>query len=207
MDCICYATHGIMSDLVQEWHPEEVERRVLRGAIQKTQGIIKNAGNHAGYRPGMACPNVIFEAFWSILQAFWPPKLAKSCFKHAPQRRGYTRSLPMGPIDDAFFCMIFLEKKPGVWYTVSPSAAKKIMPDTIQEWHAEDVIFEAFLEHFGDKNHKIASKHAPQRRDYACSVQKCPIDDRAHARKMRFFERLVSESRQGFSSLSLHAMI
>eukprot|EP00661_Eupelagonemidae_sp_cell13_P023870 gene23870-biopygen10396 len=99
MDCICYATHGIMSDLVQEWHAEEVERRVLRGAIQKTQGIIKNAGNHAGYRPGMACPNVIFEAFWSIFPAFWPPKLAKSGLKHAPQRRGYTRSLPMGPID------------------------------------------------------------------------------------------------------------
>eukprot|EP00661_Eupelagonemidae_sp_cell13_P014825 gene14825-biopygen3624 len=42
---------------------------------------------------------VIFGAFWRILPAFWPPKLAKSGLKHAPQRRGYTRSLPMGPID------------------------------------------------------------------------------------------------------------
>eukprot|EP00661_Eupelagonemidae_sp_cell13_P024150 gene24150-biopygen14929 len=31
--------------------------------------------------------------------------------------------------------------------------------------------------------------------------------DQAHARKMRFFERLVAESGQGFSSLSLHARI
>eukprot|EP00661_Eupelagonemidae_sp_cell13_P021840 gene21840-biopygen17678 len=42
---------------------------------------------------------VIFGAFWRILLAFWPPKLAKSGLKHAPQRRGDTRSLPMGPID------------------------------------------------------------------------------------------------------------
>eukprot|EP00661_Eupelagonemidae_sp_cell13_P008525 gene8525-biopygen16637 len=53
---------------------------------------------------------------------------------------------------------------------------QKIMPDTIQEWHAEDVIFEAFLEHFGYKTTKIASKHAPQRRVYARSVQKGLID-------------------------------
>eukprot|EP00661_Eupelagonemidae_sp_cell13_P016385 gene16385-biopygen20277 len=43
--------------------------------------------------------DVIFEAFLNMLQAFWPPKLAKSGLKDAPQRRGYTRSLPMGPID------------------------------------------------------------------------------------------------------------
>eukprot|EP00661_Eupelagonemidae_sp_cell13_P024148 gene24148-biopygen19393 len=42
---------------------------------------------------------VIFRAFWRILLAFWPPKLAKSGLKHAPQRRGDTHSLPMGPID------------------------------------------------------------------------------------------------------------
>ena len=47
---------------------------------------------------------VSFEAFWSILQAFWPPKLAKSGLKDAPQRRGYTRSLPMGPIDGTHGC-------------------------------------------------------------------------------------------------------
>eukprot|EP00661_Eupelagonemidae_sp_cell13_P012768 gene12768-biopygen4966 len=85
------------------------------------------------------------------------------------------------------------------------------MQDTIQEWHAEDVILEHFGSIFGaflePKTTKIASKHAPQRRVYARSVQKGPIDDRAHARKMRFFERLVPESCQGFSSLSLHAMI
>eukprot|EP00661_Eupelagonemidae_sp_cell13_P016135 gene16135-biopygen21770 len=42
---------------------------------------------------------VICEAFWGILLAFWHPKLAKSGLKHAPLRRGYTRSLPMGSID------------------------------------------------------------------------------------------------------------
>eukprot|EP00661_Eupelagonemidae_sp_cell13_P025478 gene25478-biopygen13522 len=45
---------------------------------------------------------VIFEAFWNISPAFWPPKLAKSGLKHAPQRREYTRSLPMGPIDGTY---------------------------------------------------------------------------------------------------------
>eukprot|EP00661_Eupelagonemidae_sp_cell13_P014062 gene14062-biopygen17070 len=38
--------------------------------------------------------DVIFEAFLSILQAFWPPKLANSGLKDAPQRRAYIRSLP-----------------------------------------------------------------------------------------------------------------
>eukprot|EP00661_Eupelagonemidae_sp_cell13_P020760 gene20760-biopygen20622 len=47
---------------------------------------------------------VIFGAFWRILLAFWPPKLAKSGLKHAPQRRGDTRSLPMGPIDGTHGC-------------------------------------------------------------------------------------------------------
>eukprot|EP00661_Eupelagonemidae_sp_cell13_P022311 gene22311-biopygen5735 len=74
--------------------------------------------------------------------------------------------------------------------------------------------FEAFSEYFGIKTTKIASKDAPQRRVYARSPQKGPIDgthgrvpsmvhmgvhkkcyfqfppgsllDRAHARKMRF---------------------
>eukprot|EP00661_Eupelagonemidae_sp_cell13_P025343 gene25343-biopygen6001 len=44
--------------------------------------------------------DVIFEAFWMISSTFCTKKkLAKSCLKDAPQRRGYTRSLPMGPID------------------------------------------------------------------------------------------------------------
>eukprot|EP00661_Eupelagonemidae_sp_cell13_P021720 gene21720-biopygen11689 len=43
--------------------------------------------------------DAILEACWRILQAFWPPKLAKSGLKDAPQQRGYTSSLPMGPID------------------------------------------------------------------------------------------------------------
>eukprot|EP00661_Eupelagonemidae_sp_cell13_P017539 gene17539-biopygen12887 len=47
---------------------------------------------------------VIFEAFCMNLQAFWPPKLAKSGLKDAPQRRGYTRSLPMGPINGTHGC-------------------------------------------------------------------------------------------------------
>eukprot|EP00661_Eupelagonemidae_sp_cell13_P011376 gene11376-biopygen7845 len=45
-----------------------------------------------------------FGAFWRILQASWPPKLATSGLKHAPQRRGYIRSLPMGPIDGTHGC-------------------------------------------------------------------------------------------------------
>eukprot|EP00661_Eupelagonemidae_sp_cell13_P018409 gene18409-biopygen21952 len=48
---------------------------------------------------GYHAQEVIFDAFWMISWAFWPPKPAKSGLKHAPQRRGYTRSLPMGPID------------------------------------------------------------------------------------------------------------
>eukprot|EP00661_Eupelagonemidae_sp_cell13_P022397 gene22397-biopygen5742 len=76
-----------------------VERRVFKGATQKTQEVINNAGNHAGYRPGMTCRGCHFEAFWMILQAFWHPQLAKSGLKDAPQRRGYTRSRSMGPID------------------------------------------------------------------------------------------------------------
>eukprot|EP00661_Eupelagonemidae_sp_cell13_P021583 gene21583-biopygen22184 len=47
---------------------------------------------------------VIFEAFWMISQACWPPKLAKRGLKDAPQRRGYTRSLPMGSIDGTHGC-------------------------------------------------------------------------------------------------------
>eukprot|EP00661_Eupelagonemidae_sp_cell13_P014732 gene14732-biopygen9660 len=43
--------------------------------------------------------DAIFEAFWRILQTFWPPKLAKGCWGDTPQQRGYTLSVPMGPID------------------------------------------------------------------------------------------------------------
>eukprot|EP00661_Eupelagonemidae_sp_cell13_P024810 gene24810-biopygen17947 len=43
--------------------------------------------------------DVIFEAFWRIFSAFWTTKLAKNGLKDALQRRGYLRSLPMGPID------------------------------------------------------------------------------------------------------------
>eukprot|EP00661_Eupelagonemidae_sp_cell13_P007991 gene7991-biopygen9126 len=43
--------------------------------------------------------DVIFEAFWRIFSAFWTTKLAKNDLKDALQRRGYLRSLPMGPID------------------------------------------------------------------------------------------------------------
>eukprot|EP00661_Eupelagonemidae_sp_cell13_P015216 gene15216-biopygen17168 len=47
---------------------------------------------------------VIFEAFWMNLQAFWHPNLAKSGLKDAPQRRRYTRSLPMSSTDDTHGC-------------------------------------------------------------------------------------------------------
>eukprot|EP00661_Eupelagonemidae_sp_cell13_P024404 gene24404-biopygen8940 len=57
---------------------------------------------------------------------------------------------------------------------------QKIMPDTIHEWHAGDVILKHFWSICGvflhTKTTKIASKHAPQRRVYARSVQKGPID-------------------------------
>eukprot|EP00661_Eupelagonemidae_sp_cell13_P014900 gene14900-biopygen11177 len=75
---------------------------------------------------GWHAEDVIFEAFWSILQAFWPPKLAKSGLKDVPKRRGCTRPLPMGPIDG---------RKMQFWM---------IMPDVVQQWHAENVLFEAF---------------------------------------------------------------
>eukprot|EP00661_Eupelagonemidae_sp_cell13_P012857 gene12857-biopygen23004 len=47
---------------------------------------------------------VIFEALWRISQACWQTNLAKSGLKDAPQRRGNTRSLPMGPIDGTHGC-------------------------------------------------------------------------------------------------------
>eukprot|EP00661_Eupelagonemidae_sp_cell13_P025364 gene25364-biopygen20978 len=43
--------------------------------------------------------DVIFETCLRILQAFWHPKLAKRCLKHAPQRRAHARSLEKSPID------------------------------------------------------------------------------------------------------------
>eukprot|EP00661_Eupelagonemidae_sp_cell13_P020958 gene20958-biopygen22151 len=50
------------------------------------------------------------------------------------------------------------------------------MQDTIQEWHAEDLILEHFWSLLEPKTTEIASKYAPQRRVYARSLQKCPID-------------------------------
>eukprot|EP00661_Eupelagonemidae_sp_cell13_P025405 gene25405-biopygen20982 len=84
------------------------------------------------------------------------------------------------------------------------------MPDTIQEWHAQDVIFEVFLEHLGafpeSESHKKSLRntrhsdwftHARSRRVPSMvhmGVHKkwysqFPLGrllDRAHARKMRF---------------------
>eukprot|EP00661_Eupelagonemidae_sp_cell13_P011064 gene11064-biopygen9386 len=39
------------------------ERCVLRGATQKSPEIFNNAGNHAGYHPGMACRGCHLGAF------------------------------------------------------------------------------------------------------------------------------------------------
>eukprot|EP00661_Eupelagonemidae_sp_cell13_P007686 gene7686-biopygen18063 len=114
-----------------------------------------------------------FEAFWRILLALWHPKLAKSGLKDAPQRRGYTRSLPMGPID-------------GTHGRVRPrkhrksSTMQEIMPGVVQEWHAKDVICEALwrivqaLWH--PKLAKSGLKDAPQRRGYTRSLLMGPID-------------------------------
>eukprot|EP00661_Eupelagonemidae_sp_cell13_P014556 gene14556-biopygen5123 len=97
-----------------------------------------------------------------------PPKLAKSGLEDAPQRRGYTRSLPMGPIDGTHG----KHRK--------SSKMQEIMPDTVQEWHAEEVIFDAFLMNlqafWPPKLSKSGFKHAPQRRGYTRSLPMGPID-------------------------------
>eukprot|EP00661_Eupelagonemidae_sp_cell13_P015581 gene15581-biopygen21722 len=84
-----------------------VGRHVLMGATQKTQEIIKNAGNHAGYRPGIACRGCNFGSMLEDFTSILASKTAKSGLKDAPQRRGYTRSLPMGPIDDCCATELF----------------------------------------------------------------------------------------------------
>eukprot|EP00661_Eupelagonemidae_sp_cell13_P013096 gene13096-biopygen23021 len=163
-----------MPDVVQEWHAEDV----------------------------------IFEAFWRILSALWTNKLAKSGLKDAPQRRGYIRSIPMGLIDEVsqyarlFEIPQFNADPPWspppspvsaaphpcgatVWVRGAVGAAGspplgRTSSGGAALWHAEDVIFEVFSEHFWrfmePKPTKITSKYAPQRRVYARSVQKGPID-------------------------------
>eukprot|EP00661_Eupelagonemidae_sp_cell13_P006461 gene6462-biopygen7378 len=91
--------------------------------------ISANRGS-AGERGGVASYGH-FEAFWRILQAFWHPKLAKNGLKDAPQRRGYTRSLPMGPIDGTHGVRPRKHRK--------SSKMQGIMPDVVQQWHAEDL--------------------------------------------------------------------
>eukprot|EP00661_Eupelagonemidae_sp_cell13_P025391 gene25391-biopygen15027 len=138
---------------------------------------------------GGRCTQGLGDAFCMILQAFWPPKLAKSGLGDAPQQRGYTRSLPMGPIDG---------RKTQFWMRSAPewcrgypplsltvgirksSKMQEIMPDTVQEWHAEEVIFEAFwiiLQAFWPPQvAKSCLKDAPQRRGYTRSLPMDPID-------------------------------
>eukprot|EP00661_Eupelagonemidae_sp_cell13_P020100 gene20100-biopygen19089 len=114
---------------------------------------------------------LFLKHFWSILE----PKPTKTDSKHAPQRRVHARSVQKGPIDDRAHARKMRFEVCDPEHGKS-SKMQEIMPDTIQEWPAEDVIFEAFLEYFGDKNTQTDSKHAPQRRVYARSVQKGPID-------------------------------
>eukprot|EP00661_Eupelagonemidae_sp_cell13_P024144 gene24144-biopygen13426 len=68
------------------------------------------------------------------------------------------------------------------------------MPDTIPNMSFLEH-FGVFLEPFGAKNHRNRLE------------VRVTATDRAHARKMCFFELLVSELCQGFSSVSFHAMI
>eukprot|EP00661_Eupelagonemidae_sp_cell13_P023618 gene23618-biopygen1277 len=104
------------------------------------------------------------------------PKLAKSGLKHAPQRRRDTRSLPMGPIDGTHGC----PQKTGSRKHRKSSKMQGIMPDTVQEWHAEEVIFGAFwrilLAFWHPKLAKSGLKHAPQRRGDIRSLPMGPID-------------------------------
>eukprot|EP00661_Eupelagonemidae_sp_cell13_P017200 gene17200-biopygen20353 len=71
---------------------------------------------------------VIFEAFRRILQACWPPKLAKSGLKDAPQRRGYTRSLPMDRIDERRDLTGVTQKAQEI------IKIQEITSDTVKEW-------------------------------------------------------------------------
>eukprot|EP00661_Eupelagonemidae_sp_cell13_P024509 gene24509-biopygen2914 len=139
-------------------------------------------GNHQHACQEWDPEDVIFEAFCMILQAFWPPKLAKNGLKDAPQRRGHTRSLPMGPIDGTHG----KHRK--------SSKMQEIMPDTVQEWHAEDVIVEAFwsilLAFWPPKLAKSDLKHAPQRRGYTRSLPMGPIDG-THGCAQKTVERCI----------------
>eukprot|EP00661_Eupelagonemidae_sp_cell13_P007836 gene7836-biopygen18075 len=198
-----------MPDTIQEWHAQEVNLQaflehfgakvhkthfVLMGATKKTRDSSKcRKSCRVPSMNGM--PRMSFTSIWSVIGI---KKTTKIASKHAPQRRVYARSVQQGPIDGTHGCA---QK----WYFQFPlgtlldrahvrkmrfegcarnhrksSKMQKIMPDTIQEWHAEDVILKHLWSIFWSipetKTTKIASKHAPQRRVYARSVQKGPID-------------------------------
>eukprot|EP00661_Eupelagonemidae_sp_cell13_P020680 gene20680-biopygen4101 len=79
----------------------------------------------------------ILEHFWSLLE----PKTTEITSKYASQRRVYARSLQNGRIDDRAHAgkMRFEGCDPG---NTGSSKMQGILPDIIQEWHAE---YEAFF--------------------------------------------------------------
>eukprot|EP00661_Eupelagonemidae_sp_cell13_P016286 gene16286-biopygen20261 len=115
--------------------------------------------------------DVIFEAFWRILQASRHPKLAKRGLKCAPQRRGYTRSVPMGPIDGTHGC----PQK-----TVFSLSTRASVRASGRNGLPRRSFFEAFLSilraFWHPKLAKSGLKCAPQRRGYTRSVPMGPID-------------------------------
>eukprot|EP00661_Eupelagonemidae_sp_cell13_P007936 gene7936-biopygen1547 len=139
---------------------------------------------------------VIFEAFGRILQAFWPPKLAKSGLKDAPQRRAYARSLEKGPPDATgalehpwagpFFALFeaFLGPNParsGLKHApqrrVYPRSLAK-GPSMAGHWLGRPGVpfFALFGAFWGPNPARSGLKHAPQRRVYPRSLAKGPID-------------------------------
>eukprot|EP00661_Eupelagonemidae_sp_cell13_P024379 gene24379-biopygen8937 len=105
----------------------------------------------------MACRG---DHFWSIfggfLQASWPPKLDRGCLKDAPQRRGYTGDILVPTVTATPGWLHMVATRNYIWVYFG------------YIWVAEHSRCQ--------KTTKIASKHAPQRRVYARSVQKDPID-------------------------------
>eukprot|EP00661_Eupelagonemidae_sp_cell13_P014285 gene14285-biopygen557 len=103
---------------------------------------------------------LFLKHFWSILE----PKPTKLDSKHAPQRRVYALSVQKGPIDGTHGCAqkMYVQFPPG---------------RLLDRAHARKMRFEGFFGVFWiQKTTTTDSKYAPQRRVYARSVQKGPID-------------------------------
>eukprot|EP00661_Eupelagonemidae_sp_cell13_P005310 gene5310-biopygen23686 len=203
---------GIMPDTIQEWHAEDA----LFGhvGIEKTTKMTSEDAAQRLIYARLLQKGPVDGAHWCTQKIcivyILVQKTAKMTSKDAPQRRVYARFLYKGPVDDRAHARKMRFEGCDLENTGNHQKCRKScripsrngMPRMSFLEH-----FGAFLEPFGAKTTKIASKYASQRRVYARSLQLMVHTDRAHARKMRFFERLVPESGQGFSSFSLHAII